>query len=169
YLENENIKVDKRFKESLRNCINERDPEWFISLKTAMNKGLDKLIKEPIPEEHINLWNEIKEDIRKYVENFSIEKVDIYVKIYHLFLKFLEKRMKEEIYVPLEYIKRRLSKLDFSYPVYDYFLIDEFQDTSYTQWKILEPLLKTSKSLFVVGDKKQAIYRWRGGVTNLFE
>ncbi|MFN3528165.1 MAG: 3'-5' exonuclease, partial [Candidatus Altarchaeaceae archaeon] len=25
------------------------------------------------------------------------------------------------------------------------------------------------KSLFVVGDKKQAIYRWRGGVTNLFE
>ncbi len=46
-------------------------------------------------------------------------------------------------------------------------LIDEFQDTSRTQWTNLKPLLENSLSegrySLVVGDIKQAIYRWRGG------
>lgn len=50
---------------------------------------------------------------------------------------------------------------------YDYFLIDEFQDTSSLQWQNLKPLLQESldngKSGIVVGDVKQSIYRWRGG------
>ncbi|NBV12912.1 MAG: hypothetical protein EBS07_02465 [Sphingobacteriia bacterium] len=48
-----------------------------------------------------------------------------------------------------------------------HFLIDEFQDTSQTQWDNFRPLLINSlgqgyKNL-VVGDIKQAIYRWRDG------
>lgn len=46
-------------------------------------------------------------------------------------------------------------------------LIDEFQDTSRTQWTNLRPLLENSLSedrySLIVGDIKQAIYRWRGG------
>ncbi len=47
------------------------------------------------------------------------------------------------------------------------YLIDEFQDTNHLQWKNLFPLIENvlaegEKSL-VVGDPKQAIYRWRGG------
>jgi ATP-dependent exoDNAse (exonuclease V) beta subunit len=45
--------------------------------------------------------------------------------------------------------------------------LDEFQDTSYLQWQNLKPMveeaLSTDGSLFYVGDKKQAIYRFRGG------
>ncbi len=52
-------------------------------------------------------------------------------------------------------------------------LFDEFQDTSRTQWETLYPLFAESVShigsLFVVGDIKQAIYRWRGGDWNLFD
>ncbi len=48
------------------------------------------------------------------------------------------------------------------------FLIDEFQDISQAQWSALQPLIAATLtypqgSLFVVGDVKQAIYRWRGG------
>ncbi|TYR38078.1 AAA family ATPase [Sphingobacterium phlebotomi] len=54
---------------------------------------------------------------------------------------------------------------------YNYFLFDEFQDTSRIQWKNYSPLLinalgnakrKVNEHL-IVGDVKQSIYRWRNG------
>lgn len=55
-----------------------------------------------------------------------------------------------------------------------HWLLDEFQDTSPTEWRGLEPMLDRASqdpegSLFVVGDVKQAIYRWRGGEVGLFD
>ena len=50
---------------------------------------------------------------------------------------------------------------------YHHYLIDEFQDTSTTQWHNLLPLVDNSLANgnynMIVGDAKQAIYRWRGG------
>ncbi len=50
---------------------------------------------------------------------------------------------------------------------YQHFLIDEFQDTSGLQWNNFRPLVENSLDSgnynLVVGDVKQAIYRWRGG------
>ena len=58
---------------------------------------------------------------------------------------------------------------------HDHWLLDEFQDTSRTQWRILEPLAdeiiqdsSSARSFFYVGDTKQAIYGWRGGDARLF-
>ncbi len=55
-------------------------------------------------------------------------------------------------------------------------LLDEFQDTSPEQWRILQPLAiplagkpNRDHSFFCVGDTKQAIYGWRGGVAEIFE
>jgi len=54
---------------------------------------------------------------------------------------------------------------------YMHFLIDEFQDTSLLQWECLLPLidnaLSKGGSAFIVGDAKQAIYRWRNGEAQL--
>ncbi len=49
-------------------------------------------------------------------------------------------------------------------------LIDEFQDTDPIQWRILRTLFaNTSKHLLLmVGDPKQAIYRFRGGDLNVY-
>ena len=51
--------------------------------------------------------------------------------------------------------------------VYSHFMIDEFQDTSGLQWNNFRPLIGNSLSennlSMVVGDVKQAIYRWRSG------
>lgn len=50
---------------------------------------------------------------------------------------------------------------------YNHFMIDEFQDTSGLQWNNFKPLLGNSLAennfSLVVGDVKQAIYRWRSG------
>lgn len=54
---------------------------------------------------------------------------------------------------------------------FKHLLIDEFQDTSFYQWKNLLPLINNTlgsgNMALVVGDAKQSIYRWRGGNMNL--
>lgn len=65
----------------------------------------------------------------------------------------------------------------------DHLLLDEFQDTSPAQWQVLRPFAMRSanptidpdpeaqveRSFFCVGDTKQAIYGWRGGVAEIFD
>ncbi|MGQ4807029.1 RecBCD enzyme subunit RecB [Candidatus Entotheonellaceae bacterium PAL068K] len=53
-------------------------------------------------------------------------------------------------------------------------LLDEFQDTSVPQWKAMQPFAemvteRNEQSFFCVGDVKQAIYGWRGGVSELMD
>ncbi len=60
----------------------------------------------------------------------------------------------------------------------EHLLLDEFQDTSATQWRALRPLAaeilaggdgERPRSFFVVGDVKQSIYGWRGGDPGILE
>ena len=58
----------------------------------------------------------------------------------------------------------------------DHILVDEFQDTNPTQWHLLFPLLQElaaaegerARSVFLVGDGKQSIYRFRRADPQLF-
>lgn len=53
---------------------------------------------------------------------------------------------------------------------YSYFIVDEFQDTSDIQFKIIRGLIGDNyKKLFCVGDAKQAIYGFRGGELSVFQ
>lgn len=47
--------------------------------------------------------------------------------------------------------------------------IDEFQDTSILQWKIIVAIINRCDNIIAVGDEKQSIYGWRGGEKLLFE
>jgi len=56
---------------------------------------------------------------------------------------------------------------------FQHYFIDEMQDTSVLQWKNLIPLIdnalaQENSNLLLVGDGKQAIYRWRGGKADQF-
>jgi ATP-dependent helicase/nuclease subunit A len=57
----------------------------------------------------------------------------------------------------------------------DHLLLDEFQDTSLSQWQVIKPIAQRvagegdGTSFFCVGDVKQAIYGWRGGLAELFD
>lgn len=73
---------------------------------------------------------------------------------------------------PVPFIYERLGEK------YRHYFIDEFQDTSELQWNNLVPLIGNALesvddrgnqgSLLLVGDAKQAIYRWRGGKAEQF-
>lgn len=85
------------------------------------------------------------------------------------FNSIISKEVKNQ---PAPFIYERLGEK------YRHYFIDEFQDTSVMQWENLQALIENALagedeqgnmgSLFLVGDTKQAIYRWRGGRAEQF-
>ena len=80
------------------------------------------------------------------------------------FNSIISNEIKEQ---PTPFIYERLGEK------FKHYFIDEFQDTSVMQWENLIPLLDNSVSgingsTMLVGDAKQAIYRWRGGKAEQF-
>ena len=55
-----------------------------------------------------------------------------------------------------------------SAPSLDVVFIDEAQDLSYLQWKMVEQIEHKAKKLYIAGDDDQAIYRWAGADVNYF-
>ncbi len=84
--------------------------------------------------------------------------------------------------LPISEFNKRIAEIVLNEPVpfiyerlgekYHHFLIDEFQDTSVLQWQNLLPLITNSLSYnrfnMIVGDGKQAIYRFRSGEVEQF-
>lgn len=80
------------------------------------------------------------------------------------FNKIISNEIKDQ---PTPFIYERLGEK------FKHYFIDEFQDTSKMQWENLVPLLDdalstSNGSAMLVGDAKQAIYRWRGGEAEQF-
>ena len=100
-------------------------------------------------------WASILSDIFSYInlhylkqDGFSFSDLEYYV------LKGLEDTF------ALKKIQESLS----------YFIVDEFQDTSFVQFEILQKLSGFNFSkIYAVGDRKQAIYGFRGGELQVFQ
>ena len=80
------------------------------------------------------------------------------------FNSIISKEIKDQ---PTPFIYERIGEK------FNHYFIDEFQDTSKMQWDNLMPLIDNSLSTekgsaMLVGDAKQAIYRWRGGKAEQF-
>jgi exodeoxyribonuclease V beta subunit len=134
-------------------------------------------------------FQKMKDLISRY---FELKELLIFQNLYKLFQKYSENRekfLKREQKFSFDDINHFLTKLildknidtQFIYFRLDsqieHILIDEFQDTSILQYKILEPLIDDSlsgrddsfKSVFYVGDKMQSLYRFRGAFPYLFD
>lgn len=112
----------------------------------------------------------------EHIYNFSTRLFEIYDQ-----LKFKQKAFTHtdiSNYTYKYFFNKDLDLIDGEI-VSDYFLdligtevnslfIDEFQDTSVLQWKILKPLIDRCQNVIAVGDEKQSIYGWRGGEKELF-
>ena len=117
---------------------------------------------------------DIQEDFINFIENYDIywSWVEIFQEVYNFIDRnyFLEKGF---AFADLEYysciglrnpvIREKIKKN------YDYFIVDEFQDTSSVQYEIIQHLVGDNhQRIFCVGDKKQAIYGFRGGELLVF-
>ncbi|GAA7453729.1 RecB-like helicase [Helicobacter pylori] len=131
---------------------------------------------------------EIENDLKRYYEAKEIALFKKFPKFIQLYDKATSKiqaldfdAIKDKVHallkgyeeVPAEFFYFRLdSKIA-------HILIDEFQDTSLNDYKILAPFIdeikagigqaKWQRSMFFVGDVKQSIYAFRGSFSSLFE
>lgn len=134
--------------------------EKFQFTKQAVTKIwlLDAILKNLNPLSVINLVNQ-------EIENIKIEKNIFPISEFNA---LINKEIKNQ---PAPFIYERMGEK------YRHFFIDEFQDTSKLQWENLIPLIdnalsqqeqQSQGSLLLVGDAKQSIYRWRGGLPEQF-
>ena len=181
YLENFNEKRDF-FIQNLEELIT--NDNLHNGRKTTAKKANIIQYKEEMEvlKENLNnllskkIFNERIIPYEKQVLNF----VEIFFSIYDE-IKFKEKKftqddLKDYLLMHLEDEKVNLIKNN---QITDYMkeiiesecssiFIDEFQDTSIAQWKLLEPFINSAKNIICVGDEKQSIYGWRDGEKNLF-
>ena len=107
-----------------------------------------------------------REFLGNFISGWETGKKTLFVEEFSQTLARLFDRWREEAF-PYLYLKMS--------DRFRNFLFDEFQDTSTLQFKALAPLIdevlsrEKNASLFIVGDRKQAIYRWRGGNSELME
>jgi DNA helicase-2/ATP-dependent DNA helicase PcrA len=59
-------------------------------------------------------------------------------------------------------LRESQSSLEEMQELWRYFMVDEYQDTNYSQYLIAKYLSSETKNLCVVGDDDQSIYSWRG-------
>ncbi|MCT7548406.1 RecB-like helicase [Aliarcobacter butzleri] len=200
-LQKENIlKEAFKIKESILSCTNASnsaknavDFETFEDLfgRTWLEKENFEdysYFKKYANESNKNDFFKLKEELSIYYKiraGFSLNK------IFEVYLKFRDFKFefnKNKNYLEFNDISNLVYDLlstkidkDFLYfrldSNYSHILIDEFQDTSLLQYKILEPLIDEIlsgdvtkfKTFFYVGDTKQSIYRFRGGKRELFD
>ncbi len=117
---------------------------------------------------------DIQEDFLNFIEHYDIywSWVETFQDVYNYIDRnyFMEKGF---AFADLEYYAciglRNAEAREKVKSHFDYFIVDEFQDTSSVQYEILRQLIGGDhKRLFCVGDKKQAIYGFRGGELLVF-
>lgn len=62
----------------------------------------------------------------------------------------------------VELLRKSSTALAEMQQMWHYFMIDEYQDTNYSQYLIAKYLSSATKNICVVGDDDQSIYSWRG-------
>ncbi len=133
---------------------------YYETKQLYQNYALNKLIgKSLIPLAILRTINNVLTNIKE--ENN--------IRLISEFNQLISKHLKEQ---PAAFIYEKIGER------FRHYFIDEMQDTSTMQWENMIPLLDNVLSsenekgelgsLLLVGDAKQAIYRWRGGKAEQF-
>jgi len=132
-----------------------------------------------------DLWTLLCKEIHDLCWLESRSMFNAYIELFQVLLAHFHRLSKRDDVLFLEELNRKaavlfddeLVSVDEIYfrlaSRFRHYLVDEFQDTSLAQWRNVAPMveeaLSADGSLFYVGDKKQAIYAFRGGESRLFD
>lgn len=137
-----------------------------------------------VPDDLLLVLKEFVDQIRAVQINKLIAQTRATRQLLELIREACDEILIRERKFRFEDVTERLARKDFSPTLENlahrmdartqHLLLDEFQDTSMSQWKVLHPFaLEATRSkdgsFFCVGDTKQAIYAWRGGVAAIFD
>ena len=166
------------------NYTNIEKENWYASKAPASSHAsIDSLQEKHKP--FVNRALEILLDYPKYVKFRLIASNFYAMAVLHEISEQMQYIKEQNNIIPIGEFNKKIATVlqneegNFIYERlgerYANYFIDEFQDTSELQWKNLLPLLENAiangqkpGSAMLVGDAKQAIYRWRGGEVDQF-
>ena len=70
------------------------------------------------------------------------------------------------IKLTVELFEANPNVLDYYQDMFQYILVDEYQDTNHGQYRLVQALAQKHQNICVVGDDDQSIYSWRGADIN---
>ncbi|MCF7886565.1 MAG: UvrD-helicase domain-containing protein [Candidatus Marinimicrobia bacterium] len=103
-------------------------------------------------------------------EEFEPEEFSNYDKVVNLIYPLYQKNLKKSnavdfgdlLVLPLEIFKKKPKVLDKYQTLFQFILVDEYQDTNHIQFQLIKNLGEEHQNVCVVGDDDQSIYSWRG-------
>lgn len=144
------------------------DPEFVLALKRCFLEIKRRIYQRSfLRNSYLNIVPlTVLNAIQQEIKAIELERDQIPISSFN---KIISQEIRNQ---PAPYIYERLGEK------YRHYFIDEFQDTSQMQWDNLVPLISNALesvdeqgnmgTLLLVGDIKQAIYRWRGGKAEQF-
>lgn len=145
----------KEIRDSVKGRIKDLKEKIFISLSKEANEDLfDVYSLLKILEKVITQFSD------KYRENKKEKNIIDFNDIEHFALKILVKKDEDETYVPTDIAKIYKEK-------FAEIAIDEYQDSNLVQEYILNTI-SNNNNIFMVGDVKQSIYKFRQARPELF-
>jgi len=132
------------------------NPNSFIN---DLLKHFGRLKEELIePDEYIAHAKKLEgEDGEK-----TLELANAYKKYFEVMIEKNYLDFSDLIFYTLRLFKSRESVLKKYKERFKYVMVDEFQDTNYSQYALVKMIAAESGNLVVVGDDDQSIYKWRG-------
>ncbi len=144
------------------------DPTRFIeALIQLFSRAKDEDIS---PQEYIKFAQELSlkardnpDDLALYEE--AVQQAEV-ASAYATYQELLAKEgmldFGNQFYLALNLLREHPATLKKYQKQFKYILVDEFQDTNFTQFQIVSLLSAGFKNINVVADDDQCIYRWRG-------
>ena len=121
--------------------------------------------QEIYPEEYLNYADSLK-TTDNGPEDAETERITEVADAYHVYQKILLDNgaldFGDLINYCLKLFKKRPTILKRYRERFKYILVDEFQDTNWSQYELIKLLAEPENNLTVCADDDQAIYRWRG-------
>ena len=138
-------------------------------LLNELKEAFTKVAFKPLLADFINLFkgNNFTKDYFSYFRSSNDDKDhDIFLKIAEDFYSYYQEYLDMHQQIDFNDMINESSKLITKYGLkkhYRYILVDEYQDTTYTNYNLIKSLQdKTDAHLTVVGDDWQSIYGFRG-------
>lgn len=170
-------------------CERVAQQDWSGFLTTGLAKKIHEddpvYFKQTIPEPAIELYRRLIDHVRAELVGRVALQTEASYRLLAQFHAEYSRLKRDHRVLRFEDVTRQLATLREAVELdrmafrldsrIDHLLLDEFQDTSPEQWQVLEPLGQrltaacADTSFFCVGDSKQAIYGWRGGVAEIFD
>ncbi|MCP2605221.1 ATP-dependent helicase [Candidatus Aminicenantes bacterium AH-873-B07] len=125
-----------------------------------------------LPEEYLCYAEKLYKNAGNEIEREEAKKHLEVAKVYDTYQKLLKEQGKidfeDQVCLVVKLFRNRPSILKEFQEKYKYILVDEFQDTNYIQFQLLQLLAGKNRNLTVVGDDDQSIYKFRGAaITNI--